>query len=130
MLSGGRGAGGSGPEEWRVSGEIDLLLVSGAGEWSIVDYKTSSLGGEDGGSRGGGTRLARARELLAKYELQLGAYVLALTEWTGRLPGRVSLVCVGNGVEEVAVRPSEGMVAAVREWIGCASQKSKGKSQK
>ena len=134
VLSGGRavgpGEGETGREEWRVSGEIDLLLVSGEGEWSIVDYKTSSLGGENGGSRGGGTQLARARELLAKYELQLGAYVLALTEWTGRLPGRVSLVCLGNGVEEVAVRPSEGMVAAVREWIGCASQKSKVKSQK
>jgi ATP-dependent helicase/nuclease subunit A len=112
---------------WQVTGSIDLLVGERAGNgdggpgWSIYDYKTSSLG-PGGKGRNPAARQARARELLSMYELQLGAYAVAIAEWSGRLPDGVSLVLVANGVTELRVRPTEEFLVATRARLAAAAR--------
>jgi len=78
-----------------ISGTIDCLFESADGQWKIVDYKT-------------GIRDAKtpAAELLADYEIQLGLYGLAVEQLVHRLPDRIELVFVRQGVERVAFDPT------------------------
>ena len=112
---------------WQVTGSIDLLVAEhGSGEgapidWSVYDYKTASLGAA-GGSRGAAARQARARDLLVTYELQLGAYAVAMAEWLERAPRSVSLILVANGVTEIRVTPTPEFLDATRRRIAKAAR--------
>jgi ATP-dependent helicase/nuclease subunit A len=85
-----------------VSGTIDLLYRRG-GEtperWRIVDYKTS-----------GPVDAAEVPKMLARYELQLGLYCLAVEKWLGLLPERVSLILLRGAVQEVFFEPTRAFL--------------------
>jgi ATP-dependent helicase/nuclease subunit A len=81
-----------------VSGTIDLLYRHASGDpecWRILDYKTS-----------GPIRPGDAPSMLARYELQLGLYCMALEQWLGLLPERISLVLLRDAVQEVHFQPT------------------------
>ncbi len=85
-------------ERVAVSGTIDLLYRRAAGTsecWRIVDYKTS-----------GPVTADEVPKMLARYELQLGLYCLAVEKWIGLLPERVSLILLRGAVQEVYFEPT------------------------
>ncbi len=85
-----------------ISGTIDCLFESAAGEWKIVDYKT-------------GIRDAKtpAAELLVDYEIQLGLYALAVEQLLHRLPDRIELVFVRQCVDRVVFEPAAERFAEI-----------------
>ncbi|MFN8037305.1 MAG: UvrD-helicase domain-containing protein [Acidimicrobiia bacterium] len=86
-----------------VDGYIDLL-VDGPDGLEIVDYKTDAV--EDA---------ARRAAAIDRYEVQAGAYALALTTATGRTVGRVTLVFARRGDPfEHSVADVPRLVARVR----------------
>lgn len=108
---------------WQVTGSIDLLIAERGSAstdertWSIFDYKTSSLG-----PRSAASRRTRALELLSTYELQLGAYAVAITTWSGRPPESVSLVLVANGITELRVCPTAEFLEATQQRLRAAAR--------
>ncbi len=82
-----------------ISGTIDCLFESAQGKWTIVDYKT-------------GVRDAKTppSEILAEYEIQLGLYALAVEQLLKRLPDRIELVFMQQGVERVVFEPDESLL--------------------
>jgi ATP-dependent helicase/nuclease subunit A len=85
-----------------ISGTIDCLFESTDGKWHVLDYKT--------GIR---DRSTPPDELLAAYEIQLGLYALAVGELIGRLPDRIELVFVRQGIDRVVFDPTEDRLADV-----------------
>ncbi len=79
-----------------ISGTIDCLFESADGAWTVLDYKT--------GVRESSTPAA---ELIADYEIQLGLYALAVRQFLRRLPDRIELVFIRNGVDRVPFHPTE-----------------------
>ena len=59
-------------ESYAVQGSIDLLFQDAAGDWTLVDFKTSLPGERPG--------LARAREHARRFHLQLGLYAAAVCQ--------------------------------------------------
>jgi ATP-dependent exoDNAse (exonuclease V) beta subunit len=89
-----------------ISGTIDCLFESADGTWSIVDYKT-----------GVRDKTAAAAELLADYEIQLGLYALATRQFLNRIPERIELAFIRQGVDRVVFEPTESRLADVRHRV-------------
>ena len=85
-----------------ISGTIDCLFESEEGAWSVLDYKT--------GLRQQSTPAA---ELVADYEIQLGLYALAVRQFLKRLPDRIELVFIRNGVDRVSFQPTESKLEEI-----------------
>jgi ATP-dependent exoDNAse (exonuclease V) beta subunit len=85
-----------------ISGTIDCLFESAGGAWTVLDYKT-----------GVRERSTPAAELLADYEIQMGLYALAVREFLKRLPDRIELVFIRNGVDRVPFEPTESKLDEV-----------------
>jgi ATP-dependent helicase/nuclease subunit A len=89
-----------------ISGTIDCLFESADGKWHVLDYKT--------GIR---ERSAPTAELLADYEIQLGLYALAVRDLIGRLPDKVELVFVQQGVDRIVFELTDGKLGEVIDRI-------------
>ena len=85
-----------------ISGTIDCLFESADGVWMVLDYKTGIQ-----------EKATPAAELLADYEIQLGLYALAVWELLNRLPDRIELVFIRNGVDRVAFELTESKLEEV-----------------
>jgi ATP-dependent helicase/nuclease subunit A len=85
-----------------ISGTIDCLFESADGQWKIVDYKT--------GIRESTTPAA---ELPADYEIQLGLYTLAVEQLVHRVPDRIELAFVRQGVDRVVFEPTPERLAEI-----------------
>lgn len=80
-----------------IRGVIDLLYEDPHGGWHVLDYKTNDFP-------------ARVADelVLAPYELQLGIYAHAVTEWFGVVPCELSLVSLRPGVRRITLPWSPG----------------------
>jgi len=91
-----------------IRGTIDLILESAAGQWEVVDYKSSSPAPK------------AAEAAAAEYGLQLGLYAVALGRRGGRPIDRWSVHFLGSDVTvERPVGPSDAaqIEAAAREVL-------------
>ena len=75
-----------------IRGVIDLLYEDGGGGWHVLDYKTNDFPAH-----------ASDEQLLAPYELQLGIYAHAVTEWFGVVPCELSLVALRPSVRRITL---------------------------
>ena len=79
-----------------IRGVIDLLYEDRTGAWHVLDYKTNDFPGH-----------ATDEQLLAPYELQLGIYAHAVTEWFGVVPQKLSLIAFRPTVRQIVLPWSE-----------------------
>jgi len=75
-----------------IRGVIDVLYEDADGGWHILDYKTNDFPAH-----------ATDEQLLAPYELQLGIYAHAVTEWFGEAPRELSLIVLRPEVRRVSL---------------------------
>lgn len=92
-----------------ITGTIDCLFESASGGWIVLDYKT-----------GVRDRSTSPAELLAGYEIQLGLYALAIQKYVQRLPDRIELVFIRNGVDRVTFEPTEARLAEITARVAQA----------
>jgi ATP-dependent helicase/nuclease subunit A len=92
-----------------ISGTIDCLFESADGSWTVLDYKT-----------GVRERSTPAAELIAAYEIQLGLYALAVREFLKRLPDRIELAFIRNGVDRVLFEPTESKLEEIATRVSRA----------
>jgi ATP-dependent helicase/nuclease subunit A len=85
--------------EWSVplaghtlTGKIDALYQTAAGEWVLLDFKT--------GAWPAATALTK---FVRNYDFQLALYAAAIEKWLGKLPERVELVGLRGGLHRVNV---------------------------
>ena len=92
-----------------ITGKIDCLLETAAGEWVIYDYKT-------------GDRFAdgNSAELLRHYEFQLGVYAWAVQVGLGITPARVALVTFKPQVTITEWPVTELAIRSVQERAAAA----------
>ncbi|MBS0206690.1 MAG: UvrD-helicase domain-containing protein [Planctomycetes bacterium] len=79
-----------------IRGVIDLLYEDPTGGWHVLDYKTNDFSSH-----------ATDDQLLAPYELQLGIYAHAVTEWFGVVPCELSLISFRPTVRRIKLPWSE-----------------------
>jgi ATP-dependent helicase/nuclease subunit A len=89
-----------------VAGTLDCLFETSTGQWVVFDYKTKVLPA--------GTK---HDELLREYELQLGVYCLAVKEMLDRLPDRVELVLIRDGVQRLSLTPTEEFTRHIADRV-------------
>lgn len=82
----------SGAQTAIIRGVIDLLYEDPTGGWHILDYKTNDFPAR-----------AADDQILAPYELQLGIYAQAVTEWFGVVPCELSLVALRPLVRRITL---------------------------
>jgi ATP-dependent helicase/nuclease subunit A len=75
-----------------IRGIIDLLYEDPAGGWHVLDYKTNNFAAN-----------ANDEQLLAPYELQLGIYAHAVTQWFGAPPSELSLIALRPTVRRITL---------------------------
>ena len=75
-----------------IRGVIDLLYEDRDGGWHVLDYKTNDFPSH-----------ATDEQLLAPYELQLGIYAHAVTQWFGKPPSELSLITFRPTVRRVTL---------------------------
>jgi ATP-dependent helicase/nuclease subunit A len=73
-----------------IRGVIDLLFEDRQGGWHVLDYKTNNFPAN-----------APDEQLLAPYELQLGIYAHAVTQWFGGPPCELSLIALRPAVRRI-----------------------------
>lgn len=98
-----------GSETRTIAGTIDCLYETAQGRWILFDYKTRTLAGHD-----------EAADTLVHYEIQLGIYCLAVRHMLQRLPDRVELVLVRNGIQRVWFEPTDEFVQGIARRVGAA----------
>lgn len=82
----------SGKPPTLIRGVIDLLYEDRDGVWHVLDYKTNDFPAS-----------ATDEQILAPYELQLGIYAHAVTQWFGNHPGELSLITFRPTVRKVTL---------------------------
>ena len=92
-----------------ISGTIDCLFESADGTWTVLDYKT-----------GVRDRSTPAAELIADYEIQLGLYALAVREFLQRLPDKIELAYIRNGVYRIPFEPTASNLEQITARVTCA----------
>lgn len=75
-----------------IRGIIDLLYEDSEGNWHILDYKTNDFPSH-----------ATDDQLLSPYELQLGVYAYAVSEWMGIVPRELSLIALRPTVRRIVL---------------------------
>lgn len=75
-----------------IRGVIDLLYEDRHGGWHVLDYKTNDFPAH-----------APDEQMLSPYELQLGIYAHAVTEWFGVVPCELSLVALRPSVRRITL---------------------------
>lgn len=94
-----------------VTGTLDGLYEAANGQWILFDYKTRGLRGDP---------QAAAAKVAAHYEVQLGIYCLATRHLLDRLPDRVELVLLRDGVHRVTFKPTEAFVNSIAHRVHAA----------
>lgn len=88
----------SGQAEAYLQGYLDCLWQDAAGDWRLIDYKTTTLVAADGEPD---TMQAVAKEKAEEYRLQLEVYALAVEGAYGVRPREMYLYFLKPGVEVV-----------------------------
>ena len=88
-----------------IRGVIDLLYEDPRGGWHILDYKTNDFPAN-----------ASDEQLLAPYELQLGIYAHAVTQWFGEPPRELSLIALRPTVRRIELPWSD------ERWLRLAAR--------
>lgn len=92
-----------------IRGVIDVLYADSSGGWHVLDYKTNDFPAH-----------ASEEQLLAPYELQLGIYGHAVTEWFGEPPRELSLVVFRPTVRKIVLPWSNARWQALTARIDSA----------
>ena len=89
-----------------IRGVIDVLYEDSEGRWHVLDYKTNDFSSH-----------ATDEQLLGPYELQLGVYAHAVTQWFGQAPRELSLVVLRPTVRRITLPWSPARWEALSQRI-------------